>query len=444
MMNRRNFLKASVAAGVGFAGGMPLRLLASGSGDYRCLVNIFLFGGNDAFNMVVPSSTAEYNAYESSRQNLAVPRDNLLGIAPEISDGVTYGLHPAMSGLQGLFEQGDAAIIANVGPLIEPTTLDQFENDLVQVPPQLFSHNDQQDQWQTLKGTSSTTSGWGGRMADLLVTETADQLLPVNIATGFSTSFQSGEVTNSYTINEDGAETYGVFDDDAGIGDERREVFIRHLDRGFSNLHAQALVDVHRRALSLSDRVSEALDGAPPLMTVFPQSSLGRQLHTIARMLAVKSEFDACRQLFFATSGGFDTHDNQNQNQPGLLANVSDCLVSFNEAMVELGLTDQVVTFTQSDFGRTLTSNGDGTDHGWGSHQLVMGGPVIGRRIYGAMPILEIGGELDVTGGRIIPTLSADQYAATIARWFGVADPDLSVVAPHLDNFAVRDIGFLA
>ncbi|MEM7362741.1 MAG: DUF1501 domain-containing protein [Pseudomonadota bacterium] len=442
MISRRKFIQLAAGASVGFGSSLPLHVQASGFADYRCLVNVFLFGGNDAFNMVVPRSLAEYQAYEASRQNLSIPRENLLPITPEVSDGAEYGLHPAMPGLQSLFEQGVAAIVANIGPLIEPTTLEQFRNDLVQIPPQLFSHNDQQDQWETLKGRSSIGSGWGGRIADVLADQTAEQRVPLNLATGFSTAFQVGDTTIPYTLREDGAESYGVFDDDAGIGPERRDVFVRHLDRGFNNIHARAIANVHRRALALGDLVSGALDGAPTLATTFPNSSLGRQLRTVAQMLAVRSEFDVCRQLFFAAVGGFDTHDNQNMDQPGLLANVSECLVAFNDALVELGLQDQVVTFTQSDFGRTLTSNGDGTDHGWGSHQLVMGGPVIGRRIYGEMPVLEIGGELDVRGGRLIPTLSSDQYAATLARWFGVADVDLPLIAPHLDNFAVRDLGF--
>lgn len=445
IMNRRTFMQlAAITAGSAMGASLPLRASANGFADYRCLVNIFLFGGNDAFNMVVPRSTAEYNVYETSRQNLSIPRENLLAINPDNPDGADYGVHPAMTGLRDLFEQGDLAIVANVGPLIESTTLDQYRNGVVQLPPQLFSHNDQQSQWQTLKGRSSIVSGWGGRLADVMVSETEGQQLPVNISMQGTSAFQSGTNTIPYTMGEDGVNSYAVFGPDAGIGPQRREIFTRALARGFSNVHAQAYADVHSRALVLSDLVDDALTGAPELATEFPGSPLGRQLRTIARMLAVRTDFEACRQVFFAATGGFDSHDNQNRDQPGLLANVSDCLVSFNAAMTELGLQDQVVTFTQSDFGRTLTSNGDGTDHGWGSHQLVMGGPVSGRRIYGEMPILEIGGELDVRGGRLIPTLSSDQYAATLARWFGIADSDLALIAPHLDNFAVRDLGFLA
>jgi uncharacterized protein (DUF1501 family) len=444
-MNRRRFLQLSGGlAGLGIMGIPAPRAFAAPFTDYRCLVNVFLLGGNDAFNLVVPRSDAEYNVYAASRQNLSIPQTDLLPIVADNPDGALYGLHPNAGELQALFESGDLAVIANIGPLLEPTTRADYLNKNVDLPPQLFSHNDQQDQWQSLKGKSSLTTGWAGRIADNLQADVGSQRLPINISSSGTTLYQAGESTVPYTVGVDGANAYGALAPDVQFGPDRRAAFESHLANGFRNIHARALAAVHQRSLALADLVNDALAGLPELATTFPASRLGAQLHIVARLLAVRSDFEASRQIFYVATGGFDTHDNQNDDQPDLFADISASLGAFNTAMNEIGLLDQVVTFTQSDFGRTLTSNGDGTDHGWGSHQLVMGGPVLGRKIYGTMPLLEIGGADDVSGGRMIPTTSADQYAATLARWFGVAESELATIAPHLPNFAVQDLGFLA
>lgn len=413
-----------------------------GFDDYRALVNVFLLGGNDAFNMVVPRSEAEYNAYARSRQNLSIAKDDLLAMLADNPDGALYGMHPGMPGLRDLFESGDLAVAANVGPLIEPTTREGYLNGTALLPPQLFSHNDQQSQWQTLRGISQLATGWAGRIADVMAPSTASQRLPLNVSASGNNAFQASEIAVPYTVGTDGANAYGAYGPDAAFGTERRAAFERLLTP--AGVYARALGGVHQRSLEKADLVNNALASAPALSTVFPESSLGAQLEIVARLLAVRDEFDASRQIFYVATGGFDTHDAQNQNQPGLLSDVSESLSAFANALQEIGLFDDVVTFTQSDFGRTLTSNGDGTDHGWGAHQLVLGGPVLGRRIYGTMPVLDIGGSNDVGGGRIIPGLSADQYAATLARWFGIAEADLTTVAPNLQNFPTADIGFLA
>jgi len=447
MMNRRKFLGMTgrSAATLGLANLMPRTLLGADNGfsDYKCLVNIFLFGGNDSFNLLAPTSDAEYNVYAASRQNLAIARSDLLTITPDNPDGASYGYHPAAGALQSLFESGDSALIANVGPLIEPVTKSQYLEGSVVLPPQLFSHNDQQAQWQSLKGTSSLATGWGGRVADLFTANTSGQLIALNTSTFGTNLFQAGAVSIPYTVSTTGANTYGAFDSDAALATERRAAFETYLDSSFENVHARALAAVHKRSLASADLVNQALALAPVLSTVFPPSFLGAQLNIIARLIAVRDQFQMCRQMFFAGAGGFDTHDDQNELQPGLLGDVADSIQAFQLAMLELGVNDKVVSFTQSDFGRTLTSNGDGTDHGWGGHQIVTGGPVLGRKIYGQMPILEIGGNDDATGGRIIPTTAADQYAATLAQWFGVESPDLGMIAPNIANFGAVNLGFL-
>jgi uncharacterized protein (DUF1501 family) len=397
----------------------------------------------DAFNLVVPTSTAEYNVYANSRQNLAIQNSDLLSITPDNPDGASYGFHPSALALRDLFEAGDLAVVANIGPLIEPTTKDAYLSQSVALPPQLFSHNDQQDQWHSLKGKLPLSTGWAGRIADLMSNTVQNQTLALNTSLSGTTLFQAGETSIPYTLGTNGANTYNALGRKTQFGVARRVAFEEYLNRGFSNLHARALAEVHQRSIGTADQVNEALALAPELNTPFPDSSLGRQLQTIARLIAVKDEFNMSRQIFFAATGGFDTHDDQNQVQPGLIQNVSDSLGAFNAALTEISQSNNVVTFTQSDFGRTLTSNGDGTDHGWGSHQLVSGAAVRGRSIYGTMPILEIGGVDDATGGRIIPTTSADQYAATLARWFGISESNLAQIAPSIGNFTNQDLGFI-
>jgi len=383
-MNRREFLQATSAmAAASFAAtpGVSLARVVGGPGpfaDYKALVCVFLYGGNDSYNMLVPRSAAEHAVYRASRQNLAVATEDLLSIKPTTSDGTDYGLHPSMTALRGLFSEHRVGFVTNVGPLIEPVTKETFFNGSATLPPQLFSHNDQQDQLNPLCGGARSRTGWAGRMADLL-----------------------------------------------------RE--------GVANQQRPAFLDIPADYGS----VGAAITNAPVLATQFPPGQLGLQLETVAKLIAVHDDLDMQRQVFFVSMGGFDSHYNQNGVQPGLLGGISEAITAFYRATEELGVAEQVTTFTQSDFARTLTSNGDGTDHAWGGNQFVVGGAVKGGDLYGSYPLLAIGGGDDVGGGRMIPTTSADQYAATLARWFGIADMDLGVVAPHIDNFAVRDLGFM-
>jgi uncharacterized protein (DUF1501 family) len=444
-VSRRVFLRATASAAA--LAGAPRCLVAqmtssSAYTDYRALVSVFLFGGNDSFNMVVPRSLAEYTAYSTSRQNFAIPREALLPINAEDAGGLEYGLHPAMPGLRDLFESGRTALIANVGPLIEPTTKDSFLDRVAAVPPRLFSHSDQQNQWQSLQGVNDPTSGWAGRIADLIRLATTAQQSPTNISLHGATLFQSGDETLPYTMGSEGPVPFYGFGD-SGAALEHRLSFERLVDEYHDSIYARAFAQTQRRAIAAADYMTGALAKAPPLATTFPQSLLGQQLQTVARLIAVRNDLAVRRQIFFVGTGGFDTHDGQSSLQPRLLGDLSECLASFHTATVELGVADAVTTFTQSEFGRTLTSNGDGTDHAWGGHQIVIGDSVRGRRMYGTYPSLELDGADDVGGGRIIPTISSGQYAATLAKWFGIAEGDLTHVAPNLTNFQVRDLGFM-
>jgi len=444
-VSRRNFLKFGAAAAAFSA--CPGAAFSQSIGtsapfpDYKALVCVFMFGGNDSFNMVVPRSNAEYDLYAASRQNLAIDQTALLAINPLTPDGAQYGLHPSMTGMKSLFESGRLAVLSNVGPLIEPTTKDQFLGNSVMLPPQLFSHNDQQDQWHSLKGRETGNTGWAGRVADLIRTNVADQQMATNASLFGNVLFQSADESIAYVMGPTGPVQFEGFTGNP-ISQEQRLAFESIINASYSSIYERGFAEIQQRAVAASDLVSNAIAGAV-VNTPFPASQLGTQLRTVARLIDVRDQLQMQRQVFFVAAGGFDSHDNQNRDQPGLLGDISDSMSAFYDATVEINAADLVTTFTQSDFGRTLTSNGDGTDHAWGGNQLVMGDAVIGQDMYGTYPLLEICGPDDVTGGRMIPTTSADQYAATLARWFGIPDAELDIVAPNIGNFAVRDLSFM-
>lgn len=460
--NRRRFMKCAAAGGLAYAFGRTPQAVSAAAfsssaafADYKALVCVFLFGGNDSFNMVVPRSAAEYGVYATSRQNLAIAQSSLLPINSLVPDpnGALHGLHPSMGALATLFEQDQVcAIVANLGPLIEPTTKTQYQAKATHLPPQLFSHNDQQDQWHALKGEATLKSGWGGRIADALTAPGAamplEQSLAVNLSLAGQTLFQAGASSIPYTMGPTGpVPFFGLEGTDAHTL-ARRAAFENILRANHATVYERGYASVQQRALQGAASINNALasvrsPNATPFATAFPTTPLGQQLKTVAELIAARERLAVSRQIFFVSTGGFDTHDAQVQDQPQLLGNLSNCLAAFYRATVELGIAASVTTFTQSDFGRTLTSNGDGTDHAWGGNQLVIGGGVAGRTLYGRYPLLQIDGPDDVGGGRMIPGVSSDQYAATLAKWFGVADTALAGVAPHIGNFAQADLGFM-
>jgi uncharacterized protein (DUF1501 family) len=455
---RRKFLKAAAAGGALYAfGRTPDTVYAQAVGvggfaDYKALVCLFMFGGNDSWNMVVPTTTAEYNAYSLSRggeagvgSGLAIPLASLL----PINSG--FGLHPSMTGMQSLFAAQRAAIVANVGPLIRPTTKAQYQTPGWELPPQLFSHNDQQDQWHSLRGKALLKSGWGGRVADVLAAQTGSQQLPLNVSLAGQTYFQAGVNARPYVMGSTGATTFSGFGN-SGINFARRQAFETVINAAQSSttntVYERGFATVQQRAVQFADLVNGALAQARSF-TALPDSGvtlspLQTQLRTVAKMISARSALSMSRQVFFVSTGGFDTHDNLVADQPGLLGGISTAVKSFYDALTEMGMEGSTTLFTHSDFGRTLTSNGDGSDHAWGGVQFVVGGAVQGGAIYGNYPLLEIGSAQDVGGGRFIPSVSVDQYAATLASWFGVPDADLSLVAPSINNFAQRNLGFMA
>ena len=455
-INRRDFLRTSgaAAAAATFAStpGLAYSQVIGGGApfnDYRALVCVFLFGGNDSYNMVVPNMPAEYNIYAASRQNLAIAQTDLLPINPlaYAPGSEPFGLHPMMGSLQNLFETGVASIVANVGPLVEPTTRDDYFNQSVILPAQLFSHNDQQSQWHSLKGAGTSKTGWAGRMADLIRTNVAGQQMATNASLFGTNLFQAADETIAYVMGQTGPLQFEGFSTDPNnILFDQQVAFRRVVDAQYDSIYERGFADIQARAIDAADTVSTAIrdaEASGAITTSFPPTQLGRQLETVAKLIYSRDQLSMQRQVFFVATGGFDSHDLQIQNQPGLLRGISDSIAAFYDATVEIGVENSVTTFTQSDFSRTLTSNGDGTDHAWGGNQIVLGGSVNGQDIYGNYPLLQINGPEDVGGGRIIPSTSSDQYAATLAKWFGIPDVDLDIVAPHIDNFVQRDLGFM-
>lgn len=462
---RRKFLKAAAAGGAAYAFGRTadtVHAQMSGTGgfaDYKALVCLFLFGGNDSWNMVVPTSTAEYNAYARSRgggtaSSLAIDRTALLPVAlqGQSAGDPTFGFHPSMSGTRELFSAGRLAVMANVGPLLRPTTKTQYQSAATlghALPPQLFSHNDQQDQWHSLRGRATLKSGWAGRVADVLNAQTGNQALSVNVSLAGQTYFHAGEIAKPYVMGANGPTAFTAFPT-TGVGPSRRAAFESVLNGTLSSasntVYERAYAGVQQRAVQFADRLSNAIASSYSF-TALPNtgnlSALQQQLRTVAKIISMRQNLGLSRQIFFVSAGGFDQHDDLVADQPGLLANISASIRAFHDAINEIGMGENVTLFTHSDFGRTLTSNGDGSDHAWGGIQLVAGGAVRGGRFYGTYPVLETGGAWDVGGGRIIPTTSADQFAATLASWFGVPDQDLAKVAPSINNFSARNLGFM-
>ena len=422
-------------------GASPRTLLGSG---YKALVCVFQYGGNDAINMVIPRDSAGYGVYASSRSALAIPQNELLQLTPAVppAGGGSFGLHPGMEGLQNLFNNSRAAVVANVGPLLYPITKAEYQAGSVPVPAQLFSHSDQQVLWQTPTADAGDRRGWGGRLADLFYSSNINQQLSMNISIDGENVFQSGNSIVPYFVGQNGAE--GIyFVNEEPWNAPRRNAFLALRDAAQGHALQREYAGRVRRAMDNETMVSSALNSAPALITTFPDTDLGRQLRMVARLISARSALQMDRQIFFVGQGGYDTHDGQLTDHPQRLADLSASLTAFYDSMSTMGLGDQVTSFTASDFGRTLTSNGDGTDHGWGSHHFVVGDAVQGGRIIGTMPDLTVSGPDDADWGQIIPRTAVDQYAATLSSWYGMSDTDRALVFPNLSRFNSPNLGFM-
>jgi uncharacterized protein (DUF1501 family) len=447
--SRREFVKAALGS-VGALGALgkfgEMNALASSSAPYQALVCIFLAGGNDSNNMVVPITTSQqnYSLYAQGRQGLALPQSALL----TIKNGVdTYGLHPLMPEVQALYNAGNAAVLANVGMLVQPTTPQLFQsNNLAKLPAQLFSHSDQTNQWQTAIPNATATTGWGGRVEDNLLPQyNANAAFSPVTSTSGCGLFCTGQQTYAATVPVGGASLL------IGATSQSRLTAVQQLmtfDNGLKLV--QAANTNFNRGVGFSTALNAALATAK-VNTTFPSTILGQQLQTVAKVMSVRNALAIGRQVFFCQLGSFDTHGAQAGTQDPLLQQLSQALGQFYLALQEVATDKNTVTFTASEFGRTLQPNGNaGTDHAWGSHHLIVGtnvaqgGPLYGGQFYGQFPSLVLGGANDANSrGTMVPTTSVDQYAATMAQWFGVGTGSIPSIFPYVGNFPTSNLGFL-
>ena len=429
--------------------------------DFKALVCLFLAGGNDANNFIVPTDNSTYAAYALGRGALALPQASLLGITPRTSDGRTWGLHPSLGinpdgtgngGLKGLFDQGKLAVLANVGTLAYPLSQAQYNSGSVPKPLQLFSHNDQQVEWQSSITDKAFTTGWGGRLADLTNAFNSNNRISMSISLNGQNSFQVGKNVAQYSMGTTGALALTGSGTGTSVNGLRTTAMNDLLAQQNANLFEAAFGGLTTGAVNNSALLSAIVTGNSPFASFFAglNSSLSQQLHMIARLVNAQTALGLKRQVFFARTGGFDLHDTQvNVGSPAtgahanLFRDLSQSMTAFNNALASIGSQNQVTTFTASDFGRTYSTNGDGSDHGWGSHHLVMGGAVSGGDVYGKMPNFALNGPDDTGRGRWIPSTSVDEYSATLARWFGVSATDLPTVLPNIGRFAKPDLGFM-
>lgn len=435
--------------------------------NYKALVCLFLAGGNDANNFIIPNDATGYANYASAtggRGALALPQSALLGIAPKTSDGRAWGLHPSLNadvagtntaGLKSLFDSGKMALLANVGTLCVPTTKAQYSARSVPLPMQLFSHDDQQVEWQSSIPDKPFTTGWGGRLADLTDAFNQNNSISMSITLNGQNAFQVGKTVTQYSVSSTGAIALSGSATPTGTSFQAIRTKAQNdlLAAQNNNLFETAFAGLTSNAIADSALLSTILaaNATLPFTTAFPNSSLGQQLRTIARLIAAAPTLGLKRQVFFARVGGWDLHDQQvvagntaTGAHANLIADVSRSVAAFYNATAELGAANQVTTFTSSDFGRTFNTNGDGTDHGWGSHHMIVGGAVKGGDIYGRMPDLTRSGPDDSgSRGNWIPTTSVDEYSATLASWFGVSATNLPVILPNIGRFAKPNVGFL-
>ena len=465
MINRRLFLKTAGAAAITSAAlsarPISFNAHAANTGGYKALVCVFLLGGLDNHDVLLPYDQSSYATFSNARQSLlsrqgsARERSALLSIIPNESSllgGRQVALPPEMPQMKALFDRSQAAIVSNVGPLIEPVSRTTFESGAARLPPRLFSHNDQQATWQA-SAPEGAQFGWGGLFADAVLGSGANAggAEFTTIASTEVGPFLTGRSARAYNVDVSGAATVNALERlrGADLSSEERQML--------ENLQTQLRADGFNGSHILERDFANAVNGgfrsnatydqargaSGGLSTTFPEGPLGQQLRSVAETIAVRGQLSVSRQIFYVGVGGFDTHSEQAQNLPLLLSEIDGGVSAFHSAMEELGVGNDVTLFTASDFGRTLAVNGDGTDHGWGGHSFVVGGSVRGRQIYGSVPDFSLGHEADSGGGRLIPSVSVEQFAAPLGRWFGLSESELGAALPNLTNFDADQVPFL-
>lgn len=466
--NRRLFLKGAGALGLSTVGTSLTNFTATAADTtgYKALVCVFLLGGMDGYDTLLPLDDENYDSLADIRSALfnqyaALPggssreQNRILELAPDNSGGFgtrRFGLPEQLPGIKSLFDDGNAAIVANVGPLIEPVDRDGFNQRTAILPQRLFSHNDQQSTWQSSQPEGAQL-GWGGQFGDAVFNSGGASNPDFITLTSLGNEvFLTGQRVRPFNLGISGPVEVAAlefFEDRAGNGmDEQAAALLRshfrQMEFNRSNLFETDMATSMRGAIDINDSFNAAREMGTPLSTQFPGSFLGSQLRAVAETISIRSTLLVNRQVFFVGIGGFDTHDNQVQDLPGLHTEIDQAVSAFFGAMQELGTADEVTLFTASDFGRTLAINGDGTDHGWGNNHFVVGGAVNGNQIYGTPPPYAFGHAQDAGSGRAIPTIAVDEYAAALGRWFGLTETELQQALPSLPNFAGRPpLGFI-
>lgn len=464
-LTRRSLLRSSAALALQRVSiptatslGLMADAAAQSANDYKALVCIFLYGANDHYNTVIPYDVATHTNYYNIRKGtptagtvydgIAIGRNSLsaTALSTALSDGRQMALNPEMSALKTLFENKRASILMNVGPLVVPTSRIQYDNKSVPLPPKLFSHNDQQAYWQSSFQTEGGATGWGGRAADLLLSNNIKSTLTC-ISINGNALFLSGQNAISYQMSSTGATTINAIKGKSLFGSANCATALQTLITQPSSLPmASDYTTVTKRALDTYDGIVAAIGAtaSASMNALFPSSAtntLSAQLKMVARMIEQQANFGMKRQVFMVGMGGFDLHDFLATQHPPLLQKLSSAMKEFDDAMTSLGKGSQVTSFTASDFGRTLTSNGDGSDHGWGSHHFVMGGAVNGGKFLGAAPEIGLTHNQQVGSGRLIPSTAVDQLGAELAVWFGVSATDVKTVLPNARNFDLYKLG---
>ena len=418
-------------------------LISSSSGygdDYKALVCVLLSGGNDSYNMLIPRGNSEYNEYAQVRSNQSIAKNDILSIDNNSQNGKALGLHPSLTNLQRIYQQGNAAMVSNIGTLVEPIIKTEFKNRSKKVPVGLFSHIDQAMHWQTAFPQDRTNKGWGGKIADIMQSMNVDNGVSMNISLGGNNVYQTGNEVVEYAINNDGGVAIAGWEfGGVPFFDVMIEDITDIVNKEYNDLFKDSYKGTLKRSIESNEIFNAAIAEVPRLRTQFSSTKISQDLRMVADTLAARDSLGAKRQIFFVEIGGFDNHDELINNHSSLLSNLDDALGSFYKATEELGIADCVTTFTISDFARTLTSNGNGTDHAWGGNAIVMGGAVKGKEIYGKYPDLGLNSDLELGGGVLIPTTSADEYFAELSLWFGVSPNDLHLVLPNLRNFYSYD-----
>lgn len=435
-LDRRAFLRWSAATSAAAALGARASARPQGGSNYRALVCVFLYGGADTLNLLVPTSTTEYGEYSSSRGNLAESPSSLLGINPVgATGGVSWGLHNRTPELRDLFEAGKLSFLLNVGPLVRPLSKAEYTAGVLPRPAFLFSHIDQQREWLLAHALGNQKDGWGGRVLEALPNAGGTSGVPAGVNLENKSLFLKNGAASPYTFGRDGLIPLGL------ASDPERRAALEAVTRAEHPL-ARELGAVRRRSLEIEDALATVLPSAPNFGG-FPGSTLGQDLKQIARLISVRGQLGVERQVYFVGVRDFDTHSGQAGRLPVLFDDLSASLGAFQAAIDQLGEGPNVTGFVSSEFGRTLSSNGTGTDHGWGGHAFVFGGGLQGRRLFGTRPSLALDGPDDVGRGRLLPTTGVDQVAATLAKWLGVPPAQLPSLFPNLPNFPVSDLGFM-